>query len=68
MPEKYGIKASMSRKGNCYDNAPIESFRGTIKQELIHHRKYGTRKQAIKEISEYIDQTKNPGRIGIFVT
>ncbi len=57
------MKASMSRKGNCYDNAPIESFWGTIKQELIHHRKYETGKQAIKEISEYIDIFYNRQRI-----
>ncbi len=55
MLKKYEMKASMSRKGNCYDNAPMESFWGTIKQELINHRRYETRNQAIKEISEYID-------------
>jgi transposase InsO family protein len=49
------MKASMSRKGNCYDNAPMESFFGTLKQELVHHRKYRTRKEAIEEISEYIE-------------
>jgi len=36
--EQFGMKASMSRKGNCYDNAPMESFGGTLKQELVHHR------------------------------
>ena len=34
--------------GNCYDNAPMESFRGTIKNELIHHRRYRTREEAIR--------------------
>ena len=50
-----GMKASMSRKGNCYDNAPMESFWGTLKNELVHHRRYRTREEAIKEITEYIE-------------
>lgn len=50
-----GMKASMSRKGNCYDNAPMESFWGTLKCELVHHRKYETRAQATREITEYIE-------------
>lgn len=51
----YELRASMSRKGNCYDNAPVESFWGTLKTELVHHRRYQTRSEAIVEISEYID-------------
>jgi len=46
---------SMSRKGNCYDNAQMESFFGTLKRESVHHRKYRTRQEAIVEISEYIE-------------
>ena len=38
--EQFGLKASMSGKGNCFDNAPMESFWGTLKQELVHHRHY----------------------------
>jgi putative transposase len=53
--EQFGMKASMSRRGNCYDNAPMESFWGTLKNELVHHRRYETRAQAIVEITEYID-------------
>ena len=53
--DQFGMKASMSRKGNCYDNAPMESFWGTLKSELIHHRHYVTRQQAIGEITEYIE-------------
>lgn len=53
--KQFGIKASMSRKGNCYDNAPMESFWGTIKQELVHHRRYRTRQEAIEDITEYIE-------------
>ncbi len=36
---QFGMRASMSRKGNCYDNAPMESFWGTLKSELTHHRR-----------------------------
>lgn len=50
-----GFIASMSRKGNCYDNAPMESFWGTLKQELIHHCHYRTRQEAIQDITEYIE-------------
>ncbi len=53
--EQFGMKASMSRKGNCYDNAPMESFWGTLKQELVHHRRYSTRQEAIQDITEYIE-------------
>ncbi len=53
--ERFGMKASMSRRGNCYDNAPMESFWGTLKNELIHHRRYETREQATREITEYIE-------------
>jgi len=53
--DHYGLIASMSRKGNCYDNAPMESFWGTLKQELVHHRRYRTRQEAISEITEYIE-------------
>ena len=49
------MKASMSRKGNCYDNAPMESFWGTLKNELVYHQRYATREQAIREITEYIE-------------
>ncbi len=56
------IRASMSRKGNCYDNAPIESFWGTLKTELVHHRRYGTRAAAMREIGEYIDLFYNRQR------
>jgi putative transposase len=52
----------MSRKGNCYDNAPIESFFGTLKTELVHHRRYGTREEAEREIREYIDLFYNRQR------
>jgi len=53
--DRFGLIASMSRKGNCFDNAPMESFWGTLKQELIHHRRYRTRQEAIQDITEYIE-------------
>lgn len=51
----HGFLVSMSRKGNCYDNAPTESFWGFLKQELIYRRKFKTRKEAIAAIQEYIE-------------
>jgi putative transposase len=53
--EQFGMKVSMSGKGNCYDNAPMESFWGVLKSELVHHRRYKTRAEAIREITEYIE-------------
>jgi putative transposase len=53
--DRFGLKVSMSGKGNCYDNAPMESFWGTLKQELVHHRRYRTRLEAIQDITEYIE-------------
>ncbi len=41
--KQFGMTASMSRKGDCRDNAPMESFWGTLKNELVHHRRYRTR-------------------------
>ena len=60
--KQFGMIASMSRKGNCYDNAPIESFWGTLKNELVHQRKYKTRQEAIQEITEYIEVFYNRQR------
>ena len=51
-----------SRKGDSYDNAPMESFWGTLKNELVHHRRYKTREQAIREITEYIEVFYNRQR------
>jgi putative transposase len=50
-----GIIGSMSRRGNCWDNACVESFFGTLKRELIHHCQYRTREEARQEIFEYLD-------------
>ena len=61
--ENYGLEASMSGSGNCYDNAPMESFWGILKQELVHHRHYHTRREAIAEITEYIEIFYNRQRL-----
>lgn len=59
---QFKMKPSMSRKGNCWDNAPMESFFGTLKTEMVHHRKYRTRQEAIAEIREYIEVFYNRQR------
>ena len=52
---QFGMQASMSRKGNCWDNAPMESCWGSLKTELVHHRRFINREQAKREITEYIE-------------
>jgi len=59
---QFGMLASMSRTGDCWDNAPMESFWGTLKNELVHHRRYRTREEAKREISEYIEMFYNRQR------
>lgn len=51
---EYGITASMSRSGNCYDNAYAESFFGTLKRELVYGERYRNRKEARLSIFEYV--------------
>ena len=53
--EQFGMVASMSRRGNCYDNAPMEIFWGLLKNELVHYRRFNTRDEAIQAITEYIE-------------
>ena len=53
--KKYRIVCSMSRKGDCYDNAPMESFWGLLKTERIHRMRYATYAEAITDIREYIE-------------
>jgi transposase InsO family protein len=52
---KHHVTCSMSRKGNCWDNAPIESFFATVKKELVHHQRYITRDEARQSLFEYIE-------------
>ena len=61
--DECGLRASMSGKGNCFDNAPMESFWGTLKQELIHYRLYRSRRDAMKDIAEYIEIFYNRQRL-----
>jgi len=56
---KFEMQASMSRKGNCYDNAPMESFFASLKTERVHHRHYRTRTEAKTDIFEYIERFYN---------
>ena len=51
----HGITTSMSRRGNCWDNACAESFFGTLKRELVYHRHDATREDATQDIFEYIE-------------
>jgi transposase InsO family protein len=60
--EQFAMRASMSRKGNCYDNAPMESFWGSLKNELVHHQRYSTRADAQAAIQEYIESFYNRQR------
>ena len=53
--KQFKMYCSMSRKGNCFDNTPIESFWGTLKNERVHRRHYATRAQAEAPIREHIE-------------
>jgi transposase InsO family protein len=57
------MEASMSRKGNCYDNAVIESFHSVLKKEFIYCTKFRTKAQAQQEVFEYIELFYNRKRI-----
>jgi putative transposase len=58
-----GITASMSRKADCYDNAPMESFFHTLKTEHVHHRQYRTRAEAMRDIFAFIEGFYNRTRL-----
>ena len=61
--KSHGIQASMSGKGDCWDNAVMESFWATLKTELVHHERYATRQEARKSIFEYIEVFYNRKRL-----
>jgi putative transposase len=58
----HGLTASMSRRGNCWDNAVVESFFHTLKTELVYHRRYITREEARQDIFEWIEVFYNRTR------
>ena len=60
---KHGITCSMSRRANCWDNAPMESFFASLKKELVHHEDYRTRAEGRASIVEYIEMFYNPKRL-----
>jgi putative transposase len=57
--QQHGCVQSMSRKGNCWDNAVAESFFKTLKMELVYLRTFNTRSQAKREVLEYIEEYYN---------
>lgn len=61
--ELYGCRGSMSRKGNCWDNAVAESFFGRLKQERVQWRHYQTRHEAQQDILNYITMFYNSRRL-----
>jgi transposase InsO family protein len=60
--QRHGLQCSMSRTGNCYDNAVMESFFGTLKTELVYHENYPTRAAAHQSLFEYIEVFYNRQR------
>jgi putative transposase len=60
---QHGLLASMSRKGNCYDNAFIESFWSSLKYELVYHHRFSTRAEARTAIFDYIETFYNRTRL-----
>ena len=59
----HGTKQSMSRKGDCFDNAVAESFFGTLKSELVYHERFRTREEARTSIFDYIETFYNRRRL-----
>jgi putative transposase len=59
MLKKKGIKQSMSRKGNCYDNSVIENFFGILKSEFYHNQEFSSVEQFSKGLSDYLDYYNN---------
>ncbi len=57
------VQVSMSSTGNCYDNAPMESFFAQLKTELVHHQRYASRQEAMTSIFAYIEGFYNPCRL-----
>ena len=66
--EDHGMAQSMSRSGNCYDNAMMESLWATLKKELVHDRRFGTHEEARLAVFEWIEvwyqRTRIHGSLG----
>ena len=60
---QHGLVSSMSRKGNCYDNAVVESFFSTLKNELVHDQRFHTREEAHAAVFEFIEAFYNRQRL-----
>ena len=63
MLDAHAVLRSMSRAGNVYDNAAMESFMATFKTELIHHHDFATRKEATDAIYPFIELFYNHQRL-----
>jgi transposase InsO family protein len=60
---RHGIKQSMSRRGNCLDNAPMESFFASLKKEHVHHARFRTREEAKAAVFDYVEIFYNRQRL-----
>ena len=60
---RHGIKQSMSRRGNCLDNAPMESFFASLKKEHVHQARFRTRAEARAAVFEYVEVFYNRQRL-----
>ena len=60
---RHGVESSMSRTGNCYDNAVVESFWGKLKTEMVYHQHFTTKAQARAAVFEYIEMFYNRKRL-----
>ena len=60
---RHGMRVSMSGRGDCWDNAAMESFWATLKTELVHHERYATRDQARASVFEFIEVFYNRKRL-----
>ena len=63
MLERHGITQSMSRRGNCLDNAPMESFFASLKKEHVHHARFRTRAEAKTAVFDYVEIFYNRQRL-----
>ena len=61
--ERHGIDQSMSRRGNCLDNAPMESFFASLKREQVHEARFRTRAEARAAVFDYVEVFYNRQRL-----